>query len=167
MVKKKHTIFGDSMKKQLKKICMLMITIFYLLFLFGCHTVDNEIRLRILANSNSDVDQQKKQEVKKYLEEYLGTEGIVLDTEEIEKKLNEIFPNENITVTRTKVGYEAKTYEGKLIPSGYYDTILITIGEGKGKNFWTLLYPEFFNISFEDDHEVEYHSFFYDLFHKE
>lgn len=167
MVKTQHTIFGDSMKKQLKKLCMLMITIFYLLFLFGCDTTENEIRLRILANSDSSLDQQQKLEVKQYVKDYLATELIECDIEAIEMKLNRAFCNTNIKVTRTKIGYEAKTYEGKLIPSGYYDTILITIGEGKGKNFWTLLYPEFFNISFEDDHEVEYHSFFYDFFHQE
>ena len=64
-----------------------------------------------------------------------------------------------------KIVDEAKAYEEKIIQAGYYDTILITIDEGKGKNFWTLLYPEFFDISFDGENEIEYHSYFYDLFH--
>ena len=49
-------------------------------------------------------------------------------------------------------GQEQKlsSLNGKVIPSGIYDTLLITIGEGEGSNYWSLLYPEFFGITFED-----------------
>ncbi len=153
----------------MKKILVSILTILYFLFLFGCTTQVNsdELRLRIIANSNSEVDQAKKKEIKEYLKNNLQEELVNLQLEKMQTNLKEAFPNDAIVVERTIVGYEAKTYQGKIIPSGYYETILITIGEGKGKNFWTLLYPEFFNISFEDDHEIEYHSYFYDLFHQE
>lgn len=153
----------------MKKILVSILTILYFLFLFGCTTQvnSNELRLRIIANSNSEVDQAKKKEMKEYLKNNLQEELVNLQLEKMQAKLKEAFPNDAIVVEKTIIGYEAKTYQGKIIPSGYYETVLITIGEGKGKNFWTLLYPEFFNISFEDDHEIEYHSYFYDLFHKE
>lgn len=153
----------------MKKILVSILTILYFLFLFGCTTQINsdELRLRIIANSNSEVDQTKKKEIKEYLKNNLQEELVNLQLEKMQTKLEEAFPNDAIVVEKTVVGYEAKTYQGKILPSGYYETILITIGEGKGKNFWTLLYPEFFNISFEDDHEIEYHSYFYDLFHQE
>ena len=54
----------------------------------------------------------------------------------------------NIKVEYKIESFPAKSYKGKFIPSGNYPTILITIGEGLGKNFWTMLYPDFFNISF-------------------
>ncbi len=153
----------------MKKILVSILTILYFLFLFGCTTQVNsdELRLRIIANSNSEVDQTKKKEIKEYLKDNLQEELVNLQLEKMQTKLKEAFPNDAIVVEKMVVGYEAKTYQGKILPSGYYETILITIGEGKGKNFWTLLYPEFFNISFEDDHEIEYHSYFYDLFHQE
>ncbi len=168
MVKCVNNILGDIMEKIIKRILIICITIFYLLFLYGCtNQNDNELRLRIFANSNSELDQQLKKEVKSFLEENLQDELILKDCKAIEDKLNNHFLNAKIVVKQGKVKYEAKSYKGKIIPSGYYDTILITIGEGKGKNFWTILYPEFFNISFEDDKEIEYHSYFYDLFNKE
>lgn len=157
-----NNIFGDKMKK----ILMSIITLFYLLFLFGCSS-SNELRLRILANSDGLVDQAIKQEVKEYLKNRLSNELVNLDIKKIESELSKAFPEEEIKVEITNVGYEAKTYNGKVIPSGKYKTVLITIGNGEGKNFWTLLYPEFFNISFEDDHEIEYRSFIYDLLNRE
>lgn len=155
-------MLGDKMKK----ILMAAITLFYLLFLLGCSS-NNELRLRVLANSNDPADQEIKKEVKEYLQNNLVNELVNLDIKKIEKELSKKFPEEKIKVEITNVNYEAKTYNGKVIPSGNYKTVLIKIGKGEGKNFWTLLYPEFFNISFEDDHEIEYRSFFYDLLNRE
>lgn len=83
---------------------------------------------------------------------------------EIKKRIKEPFV-ESIHVAFCDETFPAKSYDGQFVPSGSYPTVLIVIGEGKGKNFWTLLYPEFFQISFEDDNEIEYRSYFYDLFH--
>ena len=51
-----------------------------------------------------------------------------------------------------------------MIPSGNYETLLIEIGNAKGNNFWTLLYPEYYGFEFEETNEIEYRSYFYDLF---
>lgn len=153
---------GDKMKK---RILQLLIVILYLVMLTCCSPKSNELRLRIVASSNSDADQKLKLEVKDYIKDYFSKINLdEINLKLLEKELNEKFNNSTIKVERTKSNYEAKAYNGKIIQAGRYDTILITIGSGEGKNFWTLLYPEFFNISFEDDHEIEYHSYFYDLF---
>lgn len=150
------------MKKRVLQICL---TIIYLFVLCCCTSNKNELRLKINANSNSIEDQNIKIDIKEYLIRYLSKIDIKdLNLEVLENNLNKEFINLKIKVERTKVSFEAKSYEGKIIPSGKYDTILITIGKGEGKNFWTLLYPEFFNICFEDEHEIEYRSYFYDLF---
>ena len=129
------------MKKFLRIALTICLSFFYVIFLFGCEQ-KSEMRLRILASSNSEEDQKIKLEVKEIVYSYLKTNN----------KLN----GNNIDI---------EDYEEKIIQAGYYDTILITIDEGKGKNFWTLLYPEFFDISFDGENEIEYHSYFYDLFH--
>ena len=146
-----------------KKISVLLITIIYV-FLMSCtQTKIKDIRLRILANSNCEKDQLIKNDVKDYLKDYLMDKDINnIDLEELELKINSHF-NIPIKVERKDVMYEAKAYKNKLIQAGQYDTILITIESGQGKNFWTLLYPEYFNISFEEDNEVEYRSYLYDL----
>lgn len=156
------------MKKFLRIALTICLSFFYVIFLFGCEQ-KSEMRLRILASSNSQEDQKIKLEVKEIVYNYLKTNnklnGNNIDIEDLESYLNQQFKNNDIKVTHEKVKYEAKAYEEKIIQAGYYDTILITIDEGKGKNFWTLLYPEFFDISFDGENEIEYHSYFYDFFH--
>lgn len=154
-----NNIFGDIMKK---RILQILLTIMYLIILPCCTNNSDELRLRIVANSNSIEDQELKIEVKNYIATYLEDKNVFdIDLLLLEEVLNKEFKN-LITVEKRLVSYEAKAYQGRLIQSGMYETILITIGSGKGKNFWTLLYPEFFSISFEEDHEIEYRSFIYD-----
>lgn len=151
----------------MKKLFIFCLSFFYILLLYSCSN-NNELRLRILASSNSKEDQYIKNQVKEYTKDYLSNIDNVynINIKELEEYLNQKFTNHLITVKKTKVNYEAKHYKNKIIQAGRYETILITIDEGKGKNFWTLLYPEFFNISFEEDNEIEYRSYLYDLFTK-
>ena len=133
-----------------KKVLQIIISILYLFLLTCCNPKNSELRLRIVANSNNEDDQAVKIEVKEFVKEYLEKVEIPkLDLATLEDELNKHFLNTQIEVKRTKSNYEAKSYNGRLIQAGSYDTIL---------------YPEFFDISFEDDHEVEYRSFFFDLF---
>ena len=126
------------------------------------------MRVRIIANSNSDIDKKEKEVVKKELEEILN-EIENLDVELIRQELNNRLNDELATKIKVEVVnsyYEAKTYENKFIASGSYKTLLITIGEGKGNNFWTLLYPEYYHVEFEESNEVEYHVYIVDLIKK-
>lgn len=154
-----NNIFGDIMKK---RILQILLTIMYLIILPCCTNNSDELRLRIVANSNSIEDQEFKIEVKNFIANYLENKNVLdIDILALEEVLKKEF-EDLIIVEKRFVSYEAKAYQGKFIKSGMYETILITIGSGKGKNFWTLLYPEFFSISFEEDHEIEYRSFIYD-----
>ncbi len=161
MLKITNNIIGDFFMK--KKISVFLLTIVYILLMSCTEMKANDIRLRILANSNSESDQIKKNNVKDFLKEYLCDKNLnTLNLIELETILNNKF-EDNIKVERKYVMYEAKSYNNKIIQSGKYDTILITIDEGLGKNFWTLLYPEYFNISFEEENEIEYRSYLYDI----
>ncbi|MBQ4050838.1 MAG: stage II sporulation protein R [Oscillospiraceae bacterium] len=37
--------------------------------------------------------------------------------------------------------FDTRVYEERTVPAGWYDTLRVTIGEGKGKNWWCVLYP--------------------------
>lgn len=155
---------GDDMVKK-GIIFVIIICILTGMFIIVSSDEGDEMRIRILSNSNSEIDQQEKQIVKSELEEILK-ENSNLNYLEIEKKLIERTKekiNNEIKITICKSYYPAKSYNGKFIPSGAYNTLLITIGEGRGSNFWTLLYPEYFNISFEDNNEIEYRVYFLDI----
>ena len=37
--------------------------------------------------------------------------------------------------------FPTRSYEGIIIPSGYYDALIIELGEGAGQNWWCVIYP--------------------------
>ena len=158
--------------EKINKNLRIIIIIILLISLYGCsqkvkeENLDNYLRLRIIANSNNENDQENKILIKNIICEYFNN-NYDLNIENIKNELKNKLDKdlyENIEIKLTKINYEAKSYQGKFIPAGQYETILIMIGEGKGKNFWTILYPEFFNVTFEDNNEIEYRSYFYDIF---
>lgn len=152
--------------EKITKIILLFSIFLGLIMVTSCQTKEDNLRLRIVAHSDSEIDQQNKILVKNHLQEILQ-ECSYNDIDKIKQLLQARLGSEaisNIKIAIVDETFPAKSYQGTFIPSGTYRTLLVVIGEGKGKNFWTLLYPEFFNVSFEDDHEIEYRSYFYDLF---
>ena len=69
---------------------------------------------------------------------------------------------DNIRVEFMDEYFPAKSLNGQIVPAGVYQTIKITIGEGKGTNWWSILYPEFFGVTYEDSKNIEDKSYFYD-----
>lgn len=115
------------------------------------------IRLRILANSDSEKDQEIKQKVRDevnlaitaWVEELTSLEearntikGNLPEIEEIaERVLKEYGSTDSIKVDFSKVQFPTKLYGEFLYPAGIYEAVLITIGEGKGANWWCVLFP--------------------------
>ena len=115
------------------------------------------IRFHVIANSDSDEDQELKlkvrDEVIKYLQPKLAKSGSIGESEEIIKneydKLEEISKNiisENGYNYDVKVGIEysnfpTKQYSSVILPAGEYKALKIIIGEGKGKNWWCVMFP--------------------------
>ena len=128
---------------------------------------DEAIRLRILANSDSDEDQELKRLVRDRVNEQI-TEWVehITDIEEARKLIDERIPEIEAIVGQTieeagkdndfnveygeNVSFPTKLYGDFLYPAGEYEAILITIGEGQGANWWCVLFPplcflDFFN----------------------
>ncbi|WP_096272737.1 stage II sporulation protein R [Paucisalibacillus globulus] len=119
---------------------------------------DDAIRLRILANSDNDADQQIKQKVRDQVNAAI-TEWVaeITDIEEARKLLENRIPEISEIVKQTlaeegekrdfdveyndSVSFPTKIYGSYLYPAGEYEAILITIGEGEGSNWWCVLFP--------------------------
>ena len=136
------------MVKFRNSLFILIISFIIIIVCNGCTSNKDTLRLRILANSNSEIDQANKLEVKevvKLIYEENPNIGIQELEQMIKERINKDY-KQTIKVEYRNESFPAKSYNQEFIPSGTYPTIVITIGEGKGKNFWTLLYPDFFNI---------------------
>lgn len=52
-----------------------------------------------------------------------------------------------------------KTYRGINYPAGYYNSLVITLGQGLGENFWCVMYPPLCLIEDNKTDNIEYKSY--------
>lgn len=140
---------------------------------------NSAIRLRVIPNSNNKEDIYIKEEVKNYLENnlYQITKDID-DIEEARTIINDSIPSlkDNIDNIFTRNNYSLpydinygynyfpqKEYKGITYDEGYYESLVISIGEANGDNWWCVLFPNFCLI---DSKPHEYKSFFKELMSK-
>ena len=145
---------------------------------------DNAIRIRVIGNSDSEYDQEKKQEIRKdvqlYMQELLkdakNTEEartIINDNmknlnKELDNYLTEINYDKDYTINFGLNYFPEKEYKGIKYKEGLYESLLITLGEGKGKNWWCVLFPPICLLEAEETetNEVEYKSFVKEVIEK-
>jgi len=172
----------------MKKIIILLIVI--TIFVLGIKKVNSKefiipteaIRLRVVANSNNQEDQKVKYELTNYMQEKLfellkDTKGIdearkIINnnidylSNEVQKKLDdEKYPFSY----ELKYGlnfFPEKVYKDVKYEEGYYESLLITLGEGKGNNWWCVLFPPLCIMEAEESEEVEYKFFIQELIEK-
>jgi stage II sporulation protein R len=118
---------------------------------------EEAIRLRILANSDAAPDQAVKRHVRNAVADELrelsaGAGSIEEAREAIMAALPELEALVKRELEMRGFGYQAavklgpvpfpaKIYGGRLYPAGEYEALLITLGEGKGENWWCVLFP--------------------------
>lgn len=137
-----------------------VITVIYSVIPFEaeCREISNEVfRLHILANSDSQEDQSLKLKVRDRVLEF--TESLFNSAECKEDAQKAVFDNiEKIRLTAqqevydngysyevkaeiTNMYFSTRYYENYTMPSGMYDALRITIGNGEGHNWWCVMYP--------------------------
>ncbi|WP_349944764.1 stage II sporulation protein R [Lacrimispora sp. BS-2] len=115
------------------------------------------LRFHVLANSDSSEDQTLKLKVRTMLlnsiYEDLGEKASLEETkdyvlshknslerqaEHYMKKLGYDYPAH---MELTNCYFPTKTYGDMVFPCGNYEAVRVKIGEGKGRNWWCVLYP--------------------------
>ncbi|MBQ3001755.1 MAG: stage II sporulation protein R [Bacilli bacterium] len=149
------------MKKVIYAILFLCL-ICFIIYNFNnkTPTFDDSIRIRVVASNNNQSSIKLKEQVKDTILNYLKYNSVDY------YKINELVA-EITTDYKMEERYEdfpAKVIKNKIIPSGSYKTLVITLGDGKGSNWWSLLYPEYFNLTYDDFKEIEYKSYFAEKF---
>lgn len=131
---------------------------------------DEAIRLRILANSNSDEDQELKRkirdevnkEITEWVEELTSVEAartlIQERLPEIESIVEDVLEKENMqqsySVDFDNVSFPTKLYGNFIYPAGDYEAILISLGEAEGANWWCVLFPPLCFLDFSNGEAV-------------
>lgn len=118
----------------------------------------NVLRLHIIANSDSVEDQELKLKIR---DEILAQSGNLFEKTNdvnsavvsVQKSLPQLENIANKVINENGFEYSAKARVGKsyfetreyddfALPAGNYKSLIITVGEGNGKNWWCVIYPE-------------------------
>ncbi|MBE6065527.1 stage II sporulation protein R [Clostridium cochlearium] len=158
---------GDyKLKNKLFGIITIFISIFLILSYWGqpsnnyknIHDIDKKlIRFHVLANSDSEEDQKLKIKVKNSVLEYIypklsnsrniseSRKILMENTKDIKKVAeNVILKNGydyDLKLELTHDNFPVKTYGNITLPQGNYEAFRIIIGNGKGKNWWCVMFP--------------------------
>ena len=143
---------------------------------------EEAIRFRIIANSDSEYDQLIKYKVKEKLDNLLG--NLLLDVDNIIEVENIISENINKidlsvketlekekylkihTVSFGKNYFPAKELYGVTYEEGQYKSLVVTLGNGLGDNWWCVLFPPLCLIEAEEIDEIEYRLYVKELIEK-
>lgn len=144
-------------------ILVLFIIQSALMLFTGQAEQEEEIRFRILSHSNTTVDQQLKEEIRLVIEpmihqamsEATSKAEIVENLEALEATIlqtaTSMADGQDVKFERTAALFPPKRSGFVISPQAPYDAYILTIGSGRGDNWWCSLFPK---VCFPDK-EVE------------
>lgn len=125
------------------------------------------IRFHVRANSDAEVDQELKLKVRDAIGAYMqpmlrGVSSIqesrsivTAHLSAIEGQARQVIAAEGfdygVKAELTVTDFPEKTYGDYTFPAGEYEALEVVIGEGEGRNWWCVMYPNlcFFNSTYE------------------
>ncbi len=111
------------------------------------------VRLHVIAASDETAEQELKLRVRDNVLEYLTP---VLDKADSPEEAQRIINGEltsikaaaeacaggrSVSVTLGQEYYPTREYEGFTLPAGQYQSLRVILGEGKGHNWWCVVFP--------------------------
>lgn len=173
----------------MKKVILILLAILSISYVINANNKnesvripDSSIRFRVLANSNSPKDQKIKEEVRdimqKKLYNLLANTSSIKDAREIINENMDEFNNILSDEMKNK-GYSykidygmhefpEKTYKGVVYQAGEYESLLVTLGNGEGNNWWCVLFPPLCVMEAEEQNtsDITYKSFVKEILEK-
>ena len=171
------------------KKCILLFMVIFAFYVFVSNnlakslTIPNDaIRIRIIPNSNSEVDQSVKSSVKDKLNVTMydllkdaknsseAREIVKNNLDLVKGNVSDVLKERNYNLGYdVKYGYNyfpLKEYKGVKYDEGYYESLLVTLGEGKGDNYWCVLFPPLCLIEGDESDDVQYKSLIEEILKK-
>lgn len=115
------------------------------------------LRLHIRANSNSAIDQNIKYLIKDEMVNFLTPYLCNVKSKEKAIEVVQSYSNliKSLCVNKLKADgfnysvnvkianeyFPTRTYSNTTLESGYYDAVIVELGEAKGDNWWCVMYP--------------------------
>ena len=145
----------------MKKSILLIILVIVLYMIIGNVVAKNElipeeaIRIRQVEKDIYNLLKDKKN-----IEEVRNT--IKGNLEQEKNNISNVLKNENYKLPfEVNFGYNyfpKKEFKGITYKEGYYESLVVTLGDGLGDNWWCVLFPPLCMIEAEESTDVEYTS---------
>ena len=166
----------------MKKRILIPTTILFCLtaaLLFGSLSATTEqekategiIRLHVRAEDNSEEEQALKLKVRDQILTCTGEllkdcDDPVRAKEILQKNLSLLEEcgkqtvtqqgfEHDVTVSLKKEHFEYREYDGFFLPEGEYESLIVNIGAGEGKNWWCVIFPAACYVGAADTVETE------------
>lgn len=145
---------------------LLVLFLFFIYFIISAYSytsavsseiADSVFRLHVIANSDSEEDQNLKYKVRDALIEYMNSlcsdasskdEVIEIANQHLDDFYNiasnviaENGYNYSVNVEVGKCDFPTKSYGDVSLPAGVYDALRVKIGNASGKNWWCVMFP--------------------------
>lgn len=161
-MKKIYSLFKNSKVK-------MVIILTFLLFIYttvcaisyaqniSTDIANSVFRLHVIANSDSQEDQNLKYIVRDNLLKYMNE--LCVNCKSKEEAINLVNENKNqfktialdtireqgydydVNINVGNFEFPTKYYGDISLPAGYYDALRVEIGEAKGQNWWCVMFP--------------------------
>lgn len=110
------------------------------------------IRLHVVANSDSEADQEQKLRARDAVLSYISDENwqsreqaqawLSQHLEDVERAAEAALPEgTDAVVTLQQERFPTRAYETFTLPAGAYLTLRVSIGAAQGHNWWCVVYP--------------------------
>lgn len=142
----------------------------------GCFSKTEYLRIHIRANSNSESDQSVKYLVRDEVVNFLSPlvenctskQQAIYVVKQNESAVNALIEgllrkngfNYGCKITVREENFPTRVYQDLTLEAGYYDAVIIELGEAKGENWWCVVYPP---LCFTFKEDVHYRSKIWDL----
>lgn len=137
----------------------------------SCKGIRKEIlRLHVIANSDEDYDQELKLKVRDAVllsgkaifsgsEDIISAEGKIAEKTYLlkaaaEETIENLGYDYDVKIELARSYFPTRIYDELTLPAGYYKAVRIVIGEGKGKNWWCIMFPPLCLPAATDNKEV-------------
>lgn len=161
-------------------VCLFIVTVLVLVNKEKTKILipEDAIRFRIIANSNSIEDQKEKIEIRNELEPIIG--DILTNSttkEETKTEINNNLYKINHVIDKFNTTYDVnyglnffpeKNYKGVTYKEGNYESLVITLGDGLGDNWWCVLFPPLCLLEANETNydDITYTSYIQELINK-
>ncbi len=144
------------------EFALILIIMQSILTLFAGASAEEAVQFRLLAHSNAATDQLTKEEIRREIAPLI--DNVVTTStskEEIGERLASLEPTllkiastiakgQSIQLERKNALIPPKRSGFSIQPQATYDTYVLTIGSGRGDNWWCSLFP---NVCFQGQEE--------------